>query len=166
MQHQTCRTWKENLMQTAFAMLISLQFLIILLHDLVEIPGWSHSSQVQAVLGKQKLWAATLINSIFPGIAAAFAWYFWNRQRPAYVDRYWLIYCAVTLLSAVAMWYLPYFLGASDAKKNEYQRFYAGTHQILPARGNNPRPNLLHVIFHVVFAATLSLAFLINTRLI
>ena len=151
-------------MQAAFATLISLQFLIILLHDLVEIPGWSHTRQMQVVLGKQKLWTATLVNSIFPGIAVAFAWYFWNRPRPVYVDRYWLIYCAITLLSAVAMWYLPYFLGASEAKKDMYQRLYAGTRQILPVRGNNPRPNLLHVLFHIVFVATLSLAFLISTR--
>ena len=153
-------------MLTAFTLLISLQFLIILLHDLVEIPGWSHTSQMQAVLGKRKLWSITLANSVFPGVAVAFAWYFWNRPRPAYVDRYWLIYCAVTLLSAVAMWYLPYFLGASEAKKDEYLRFYSGTRQILPPRGNNPRPNLLHVIFHVVFVGTLSLAALIDTHLI
>jgi hypothetical protein len=151
-------------MQIAFTILISLQFLIILLHDLVEIPGWSHTSQMQAVLGKHKLWGATLANSIFPGVAAAFSWIFWNRPRPASVDRYWLIYCAVTVLSAVVMWYLPYFFGASEAKGNQYQRFYAGTRQILPPRGNNPRPNFLHVIFHFVFVATLSLALIINTR--
>jgi len=153
-------------MQTAFALLISLQFLIVLSHDLVEIPGWTHTSQMQAVLGKRKLMAATLANSVFPGVAVTFAWYFWNRPRPAYVDRYWLIYCAVTVLSAVAMWYLPYFLGASQTKKDEYQKFYAGTRQILPPRGNNPRPNLLHVIFHIVFATTLSLALVIHPRLI
>jgi len=111
-------------MQTTFTLLISLQFLIILLHDPVEVRGWSHTGQ-------------------------------------AYVDRYWLIYCALTLISAVAMWYLPYFFGCSEAKIDEYQRLYAGTRQILPARGNNPRPNLLHVIFHLVFVATLSLALLI-----
>ena len=153
-------------MLTAFTLLISLQFLIILLHDLVEIPGWSHTSQMQAVLGKRKLWSITLANSVFPGIAVAFAWYFWNRPRPAYVDRYWLIYCSVTFLSAVAMWYLPYLLGAPEAKKDEYRKLYAGTRQILPPRGNNPRPNLLHVIFHIVFVTTLSLALLIDTRLI
>ena len=148
-------------MQTTFTLLISLQFLIILLHDPVEVRGWSHTGQMQAVLGTRTLWTATLINSIFPGIAVAFAWCFWNRPRPAYVDRYWLIYCALTPISAVAMWYLPYFFGCSEAKIDEYQRLYAGTRQILPARGNNPRPNLLHVIFHLVFVATLSLALLI-----
>jgi hypothetical protein len=113
---------------------------------------------------KRKLWAATLANSVFPGIAAAFALYFWHRTRPAYVDRYWLIYCAITLLSAIAMWYLPYSLGASETKKDEYQRLYAGTRQILPPRGNNPRPNLLHVIFHVVFVATFAIAVALSAR--
>jgi hypothetical protein len=150
--------------QTAFTILISLQFLIILLHDLVEIPGWSHTGQMQAVLGKHKLWMATLANSVFPGVAVGFAFYFWNRTRPAYVDRYWLIYCAVTLLSAIAMWYLPYFFGASETKKDEYQRLYAGTRQVLPPRGNNPRPNLLHAIFHVVFVATFSISVVICAR--
>ena len=70
-------------MLTAFTLLISLQFLIILLHDLVEVPGWSHTSQMQAVLGKRKLWLMTVANSVLPGIAVAFAWYFWNRPRPA-----------------------------------------------------------------------------------
>jgi hypothetical protein len=149
-------------MQAAFTVLISLQFLIILLHDLVEVPGWSHTCQMQAVLGKRKLRTATLINSIFPGTAAAFAFYFWGRPKPLFVSRYWMIYCAITALSVIVMWYLPYFLGPSAKKKDEYRRFYAGTRQILPARGDNPRPNLLHLLFHIVFAATLILALLIH----
>ena len=149
-------------MRLAFTLLISLQFLIILLHDLVEVRGWSHSSQMAAVLGKPKLWMATLINAIFPGVAMAFALRFWGRSIPAFVNRYWLIYCAVTIVSAIAMWYLPYFLGASAQKKDQYRQFYAGTHQLLPARGDNPRPNLLHILFHGVFVATFCLAVLLN----
>jgi hypothetical protein len=148
----------------AFTLLISVQFLITLLHDLVEVPGWTHTSQVQAVLGKGKLWAATLINSIFPGVAMAFALYFWHRPRPAYVSQYWLIYCAVSVLSAIGMWYWPYFLGASEKTKDEYRQFYAGTYQVLPSRGDNPRPNVLHLLIHVVYAATLLLAIFIYMR--
>ena len=80
--------------------------------------------------------------------------------QPVFVSRYWAIYCSVTVIAAIAMWYLPYFLGATEKMKDEYQRFYAGTRQVLPARGDNPRPNLLHVLFHLVFAATLVLALL------
>jgi Na+/melibiose symporter-like transporter len=152
---------EESHMVSTFTFLIALQFLVILCHDLVEIPGWAHTSQMRAVLGRLKLWLATLANSIFPGIAVAFAFRYWNRSKPAFVERYWLIYCAVTVASAIAMWYVPYFWGASSEKKEEYQRYYAGTHQLLPPRGDNPRPNLLHLIFHVLFLATFFLAFAI-----
>ena len=56
------------------------------------------------------------------------------------------------------MWYLPYFLGTTAEWKDEYLRMYAGTRQVLPARGDNPRPNLLHVCFHVLFVVTLGMA--------
>ena len=131
-------TLLEPRMIILFTLLITLQFLIILLHDLVEVPGWSHTSQMQSVLGARKLWTATLVNSIFPGLAVAFAFYYWGHSRPTFVDRYWLIYCAVTAVSAIAMWYAPYFLGTTEEKKEEYRRFYAGTRQILPVRGDNP----------------------------
>jgi hypothetical protein len=138
-------------MQAVFTFLITLQFVVVVAHDLVDIPGWTHGKQVQAVVGRRKLWAATAINAFFPGLAVGFAFYFWNRPRPGFVANYWLIYCAVTLVSAIAMWYVPYLLGTSEEKKREYARMYAGTRQVLPARGDNPRPNLLHLCFHGLF---------------
>jgi hypothetical protein len=145
------------MLEMLFNCLITLQFVVVILHDLVDIPGWTHGSQVQALIGRRKLWAVTLINGIFPGLAAAFAIYFWNRPKPGYVANYWVIYCAVTLLSAIAMWYVPYFLGGSEEQKREYSAMYAGTKHVLPARGDNPRPNLLHLCFHVLFALNFAL---------
>ena len=140
-----------------FTALITLQFVVVALHDLVDIPGWTHGRQVKAMIGQRKLWIGTVINSTFSGLAAAFAFYFWNRPKPEYVVDYWLIYCAVTLLSAIAMWYVPYLLGTNEQKKREYASMYAGTRQVLPARGDNPRPNLLHVCFHVLFVINFAL---------
>lgn len=60
-------------MVAAFTCLIVLQLAIIVLHDLINIPGWVHGSQVQAAMGRQKVWLATLANSVFPGIAVGFA---------------------------------------------------------------------------------------------
>jgi hypothetical protein len=39
-----------------------------------------------------------------------------------------------------------------------YSNMYAGTIQVLPARGDNPRPNLLHLCFHALFLVTLALS--------
>jgi hypothetical protein len=138
-------------MQTLFACMITLQFVVVALHDLVNIPGWTHSAQVKAAIGRHKLWLVTAINSTFPGLAVAFAFYFWNKPKPRFVGNYWLIYCAVTLASAVVMWYVPYLFGTTEERKRDYSKMYAGTRQVLPARGENPRPNLLHVGFHVLF---------------
>jgi hypothetical protein len=35
---------------------------------------------------------------------------------------------------------------------------YEGTIQVLPAHGDNPRPNLLHLCLHTIFVATICLA--------
>lgn len=145
-----------------FTCLIILQFGIIISHDLIDIPSWVHGSQVQALIGRRKVWLATLANSVFPGIGVGFALYFWNRPKPGFVSTYWVIYCAVALMSAVGMWYIPYFRGAPEKQKAEYLSMYAGTRHILPERGNNPRPNLFHIGIHVLFVVNLCLALVLR----
>ena len=144
-----------------FTFLIALQFAVTIVHDLIDIPGWVHGSQVQAVLGRRKLWLATAINGIFPGIAVAFALYFWRQPKPWFVPDYWLVYCSIAVLSAIAMWYIPYFRGEGDRHKDEYNAMYAGTRHILPPRGGNRRPNLFHIGLHMLFAVNLCLAILL-----
>jgi hypothetical protein len=144
--------------QALFSCLLTLQFLVVVAHDWIDIPGWTHGRQVQSVVGRRKLWIATLINAIFPGVAVAFAVTFWDRPKPHFVTGYWVLYCAVTVASAIFMWYVPYFLGATEKTKQDYLRMYAGTRQVLPPRNDNPRPNILHLCFHILFLLNLCLA--------
>jgi hypothetical protein len=88
--------------------------------------------------------------------------FFWNRPEPGFVTSYWVLYCAVTLLSAIFMWYIPYFLGANEKTRLDYLRMYAGTRQVLPPRGSNPRPNLLHLCFHVLFVVNFCLSLVVR----
>jgi len=141
-----------------FAGLISLQFALIVFHDMIDLPGWHHGSQVRAVVGRRKFWIATMINAVFPGLAFFYALRFWHAPVPGYVAAYWSIYCGVTVLSAIAMWWWPYWRGTNDDTKRMYATMYAGTKQVLPARGDNPRPNLLHLFFHALFLLNLALA--------
>ena len=97
-------------LQMLFTVLITVQFLVVVLHDLLDIPGWTNGAKVRKVVGSKTLWVATMINAVFPGLAVAFAVYAWNRPRPSFVTQYWLIYCAVTLISAIVMWYVPYWM--------------------------------------------------------
>jgi hypothetical protein len=149
---------------TLFAFLIMLQFIVIVCHDWLDIAGWTHGRQVQAVIGRTKLLWATAINALFPGAAVAFAAWFWGKSHPRFVGTYWVVYCGLTVLSAIGMWYVPYFFGTDEKTKLEYSRMYEGTRHILPARGDNPRPNLLHVCFHTLFLVNFSLALLIRSH--
>lgn len=144
--------------QSVFSALIILQFIVVAAHDWLEIPGLTRSSQVRAVIGTPKLVVATLINSLFPGAAVAFAFWFWNRPPSGFATLYWLTYCAITVLSAIAMWYMPYLFGAEEQTRREYAAMYARTWQVLPRRGENPRPNALHLLFHGLFLTTLALS--------
>jgi len=152
-------------MEVWFACLITLQFLVIVSHDWVNIPGWAHGRQVQEVVGRRKLGVATMIGAVFPGMAAGSALYFWNRRPPNGVVDYWVIYCAVTVASAVMMWWVPYLIGCDEGRRRDYARMYAGTLHVLPprgARGDHPRPNLLHLFFHALFAVTLVLGLMMR----
>jgi hypothetical protein len=61
----------EQPIQTLFTFFITLQFFVVVLHDLVDIPGWTHGSQVKSVVGPRTFWLGTLINAIFPGVAVS-----------------------------------------------------------------------------------------------
>jgi hypothetical protein len=152
------------MMQTLFTFLIIAQFLAVLLHDWLQIPGWTHGRQVYAELGKTKMWLGTAFNGLFPGLAAGFALYYWQKQAPSFVLTYWLVYCAITVAGAIQAWWLPYWRGTDEKTKAMYSKMYAGTIQVLPARGENPRPNLLHLFFHVLFLATLVLSAILRFR--
>jgi hypothetical protein len=147
------------MIETIFTVLIVLQFLVVALHDWVDIPGWTHGRQVRSAIGRNKMLAGTLINCLFPGLAAGFAIYYCNRPiKPASVLDYWLIYCAITVIGAITSWWIPYFRGADEKTKQLYLKMYAGTRHVLPPRGDNPRPNLLHLYFHALFIVNLVLA--------
>jgi magnesium-transporting ATPase (P-type) len=141
-----------------FTLLLIVQFIVVVLHDWFDIRGWTHGSQVQQVVGKHKLLIATLINAIFPGAAVALAIIFWGRSKPEFATDYWVTYCAVTIGSAILMWYVPYLAGTTERKRAVYASMYAGTRQVLPERNGNPRPNLMHVCLHTLFAINLALA--------
>ena len=106
-------------------------------HDLVDIPGWTHGSQVRAAFGVNKIVIGTVVNSLFPGVAAALAIYYWHSPAPRGVRNFWLIYCAVVVMGAIAMWWIPYFRGTDQKTKDRYSKMCAGTIQVLPPRGDN-----------------------------
>ena len=141
-----------------FAILITLQAALIVFHDLVDLPGWHHGRQVRAAVGRKKFWIGTLVNAVFSGIAFFYALRYWHGPVPGYATNYWAIYCAMTVGFAITMWWIPYFFGTKEETKRMYATMYAGTKHVLPPRGDNPRPNALHLLFHALFLLNLALA--------
>jgi hypothetical protein len=152
--------------QTIFTALIVLQFLVSVLHDWVDIPGWTHGRQVRSALGSNKMLIGTLINGLFPVLAVAYALSYWHRLPPSFVLNYWIIYCAITVTGAITAWWIPYFRGTDEKTKQLYLKMYAGTRQVLPAHGDNPRPNLLHLYFHALGLTNLVLATILRFRIV
>jgi hypothetical protein len=146
------------MLQGIFTVLLVLGFLMNGFHDLIDIPGWTHGSQVRAAVGRTKMIIGAAGNSIVPGVAAALAIYYWRTPAPGGVRDFWLIYCAVGVAGAIAMWWIPYFRGADQKTKDLYAKMCVGTIQVLPPRGDNPRPNLFHVVLHTVGATSLIVA--------
>jgi hypothetical protein len=145
-------------MQHLLAILLALAFLVNGFHDWIDIPGWTHGRQLRAALRMKKMVIGTVVNCLFPGIAAAQAIYYWQKPVPPGVRNYWLIYCAVVVMGAIAMWWVPYFRGTIQKTKDLYSKMYAGTHQVLPQHGDNPRPNLFHLFLHTLGVINLVLA--------
>jgi len=149
-------------MEALFTILIVLQFLIVAVHDWIDIPGWVNGTQVQGAVGRRKLALATVINLLFPGFAVACAIRFYHVPKPGYVLNYWLVYTAITMAAAFLMWWIPYLFGSSPQRLEEYARMYKGTRHVLPVREGDPGPNLLHIAFHVLFMSTLVLAVMLR----
>ena len=145
------------MLQTLFTILLILGFLMNGFHDLVDIPGWTHGRQVRAAIGTKKVLIGTMVNCLIPGITAAFAIYYWQKPAPPWLWNYWLISCSLAVMGAISMWWIPYFRGTDQKTKDLYSKMYAGTLQVLPPHGDNPRPNVFHLFLHALAAITLVL---------
>jgi hypothetical protein len=141
-----------------FTWLIVAQFVVVAAHDWIEIPGLVSGRQVQAIIGRRRLAVATVINSLFPAVAVLFAVRFAHEPPPGYAQQYWLVYTAITVVSAFSMWWIPYLFGPSQDHRNLYGKLYRGTWFVLPERGGDRGPNLVHLVFHALFVSTFVLA--------
>jgi hypothetical protein len=67
---------------------------------------------------------------------------------------YGVIYYFVLFVEEVRVWWVPYLFGPSKVWRAAYDRLHSQTIKVLPARGDNPVPNLEHMILHVLTFVT------------
>jgi len=66
---------------------------------------------------------------------------------------YFVAFLALVWLS----WYQPYVSGTTPERAASYEQEFAGTIQVLPPRRDHPRPNLAHVVLHLLMLLCLVL---------
>jgi hypothetical protein len=59
-------------------------------------------------------------------------------------------YYFILLAIEIATWWIPYLFGASPKWREMHARMHSQTVMVLPRRGDNPRPNLEHLILMVL----------------
>jgi len=95
---------------------------------------------------------AASVGNIVPVVALFVIAIVWSdRPLPLGAAIFAVAYIAVFVVLMWLSWYQPYFFGASEQRERDAEREYGGTVQVLPRRGTHVRPNLMHVILHVLF---------------
>jgi len=67
---------------------------------------------------------------------------------------YGVVYYFVLFAEELRVWWVPYLFGASKTWQAAYDRLHSQTIKVLPARGQNPIPNLEHLILNVLTLVT------------
>jgi len=65
----------------------------------------------------------------------------------------WISYVAL-FMGELRAWWIPYLLKAEPTRAVRYRTLFGATHSFLPER-NGMKPNTLHIVLHVITAATL-----------
>jgi hypothetical protein len=75
-----------------------------------------------------------------------------------------VVYYLVLFAEELRVWWVPYLFGSTARWKSVYDRMHSATIKVLPARGDNPVPNLEHTILHALTAITASVTLLTFIR--
>ncbi|HEY3754695.1 MAG TPA: hypothetical protein VGL42_00955 [Opitutaceae bacterium] len=88
-------------------------------------------------------------NGLLMGFVPASYLFGWN-----VLLRYGAPYYSILFACELATWFVPYFFGASPKWQEIYSRIQARTIMVLPRRGDNPTPNLEHLILMALTLVT------------
>jgi hypothetical protein len=130
--------------------------LFIALHDWFPLGRLNNLGGIRAVDSTRRL-ALTTVLSVLPfafGLAASI-YYYPNRFPHWLVSYLWITYL-LGFYGMLRAWYLPYLVYKDPERAERYRQRFASTHAFLPER-NGIRPDTLHVTFHVVLVALVTL---------
>ncbi len=133
-----------------FVDLLLIHFLSLLFRDYIDLYPFNDVDKIGENVPPLKKLIKTIINSI-PALAVLIlAILYFGEWKPFGIRLIVFAYFIFRGIIIYFTWYVPYLFGTSDRKKLIYQNKFGRTHNILPAIKNNPRPNTLHVILHIL----------------
>lgn len=134
-----------------FVDLLLIHFLSLLFHDYVNLYPLNDVENIRQSTPALKRIIMTLLNSA-PALAALIiAILYFGEWKPFEIRFLMFAYFFIRGVAIYFKWYNPYLFGASEKRKLKFQVKFGRTHQILPVINDNPRPNSLHFILHLLF---------------
>jgi len=125
--------------------------LFLLLHDWINIYPLNDLTTFNKHCSLRNKIVMTCVNTPFFIIYTTTLLYYWATPFSWYAKIYLIICNALFSIGIMFSWWLPYFFGWPTEQTKELRETHSSTHTFLPAIGNNPIPNTLHVIFHLIF---------------
>ena len=148
-------------MQATFVILLSILLVVYLIQDAVHMPPLNNQRQMVKHLGWTKIILGTALMSGLIGYSLWVAINYRGQPLPLGAKIFYLVFWTMLLLGMFDSWYRAYFFGPKPKDLDDYSKYHAGTHTILPPRNGYPGPNTFHlVIVHPLGVAGVVLGYL------
>jgi hypothetical protein len=125
-------------------------FLFLLLHDWIAIYPFNDLATFNKHCSLRNKILMTVFNAPFFLIYTLILLYYWSTPFSFSAKMYLLICNTLFFTGILFSWWIPYFFGWPVEQTKELHEVYGKTHSFLPRIGNNPIPNTMHVIFHLI----------------
>lgn len=153
-------------LDTVFVIALALQTLHLICQDWLDLFPLNDIAHLRETISPTNRLLMIVGNSVPSLVALCLALIYFGKPTPLGVGLYYAAYFGSVLVLMYSMWYKPYFFGATAEQRQEFVHAYGRTHQLLPARGENPRPNTFHIILHALFLLNTVLAITIGFNLV
>jgi hypothetical protein len=140
----------------ALELVLFLQLLVFLLHDIVPLGRWNNLAVIGRAVPLRRRIVGALINSGL-GLLALFFFHLKAMHHDPMAMTWLIVLQAFMVFGEIRWWWYPYFAGASPELVARLRPNWEDTVAFLPER-NGIRPNALHCVMHGLTLAGLVLA--------
>jgi hypothetical protein len=135
--------------------------LFLLLHDWINIYPLNDLATFNKYCSLRNKIIMTIVNTSFFIIYTLILMYYWTTTFSSYAKIYIVTCNTLFLIGILFSWWIPYLFGWPKEHIKDLHKTHGTTHTFLPHIKNNPTPNTLHVIFHLIFVINMIASYLL-----